>query len=260
MAPSEDIEDQLRDPTTPTPTPAPEWRQPLPSRRVRSTGPEPWYAIARRTALMPMRLWLNWRFEGWEYVEQDGPLLVACNHIGYIDSLTIANMLWYVNRRPRFLGKAEMFEQPGLGWALRRVRTIPVARGTGSTAPLEAARTALQRDETVVIYPEGTVTKREDGLPQRAKAGLGWLAITSNVPVTPIAGWGTQPIWQKSGPGSLRPGRPIWLKAGPPIDFSRYQGQEEDPRALRAVVDEMMERLTEMTAELKADYPERWTT
>ena len=230
----------------------------MPSRAVSRGRPEPWYQVARHIILPPLRLWFNWSFEGWEYVEQDGPLLVASNHIGYIDSIAIGNMLTYVDRKPRMLGKAEMFDEPGLGWAFRRLRHIPVARGTGSHAPLEEARRRLEAGDTIVVYPEGTVTQREDGLPQRAKAGLGWLAITSGVPVTPIAGWGTQAIWQKSGRGSLRPGRPIWFKAGPPIDFSRYQGQEHDVHALRAVTDEMMAALTELASDLKSRYPERW--
>ena len=235
-----------------------EERQTFPSRAVPPTGREPWYQVGRHLLLPPLRLWFNWRFEGWEHIEQDGPLLVASNHIGYIDSLAVANMLTYVDRKPRMLGKAEMFDEPGLGWAFRRFRHIPVQRGSGSTAPLEEARRRLEADETVVIYPEGTVTKREDGLPQRAKAGLGWLAITSGVPVTPIAGWGTQAIWQKSGPGNLRPGRPIWIKAGPPIDFSAYRGRQDDVAALREVTDQMMAALTGLVVDLKARYPQRW--
>ncbi|MEX0991420.1 MAG: lysophospholipid acyltransferase family protein [Actinomycetota bacterium] len=196
--------------------------------------------------------------EGFEHIPPTGPLLVAANHTGYIDSLVCANMLVKAGRRPRYLGKAEMFEEPILGWALRAIRQIPVHRGTGSKAPLEDAVAALHRGETVVMYPEGTVTRRSDGLPQRAKMGLAWLALASGVPVTPIAGWGTQEIWQKSGKGSLKLGRPLWLRAGPAMDFSAYAEKLDDVPTLRKVTDEIMDTLTDMTVDLKAHYPKRW--
>ncbi len=196
--------------------------------------------------------------EGFENIPPSGPLLVAANHTGYIDSLVCANMLVKAGRRPRYLGKAEMFEEPILGWGLRAIRQIPVHRGTGSKAPLEDAITALHNGEAVVMYPEGTVTKRPDGLPQRAKVGLAWLALASGMPVTPIAGWGTQAIWQKSGKGSLKLGRPLWLTAGPAMDFSGYADKVDDVPTLRKITDEIMDTLTDMTSDLKDRYPKRW--
>ena len=68
--------------------------------------------------------------------------------------------------------------------------------------------------EVVVIYPEGTVTTRPDGLPMGGKTGAVRLSLATGVPITPMASWGSAAVWQKSGPGSLKPRRPIWVKVG----------------------------------------------
>lgn len=185
-------------------------------------------------------------------------MLIACNHLGYLDSLAAANMLSHVGRHPRFLGKAELFDQRVLGSALRRLGQIPVYRGTGSHAPLDAAVEALEQGEAVVVYPEGTVTRREDWLPQKAKVGIAWLALRSGVPITPLASWGTQEIWQKTGVQSLKFRRPIVLEAGEALDFSDDADKLNDVHAMRRITDTVMGRLTEMVEVLRDDYPKDW--
>ena len=74
----------------------------------------------------------------------------------------------------------------------------------------------------------------------------------------PIAVWGSQHVWQRDGARSLTFGRPIWVKAGPPIDFSQFEGQQEDPQALRKVTDTVMDELTRLVNDLRARYPKRW--
>jgi len=111
---------------------------------------------------------------------------------------------------------------------------------------------------TLIVYPEGTVTTSADFSPMRGKTGIARLALTSEVPVLPIAVWGSQHVWQRDGARSLTFGRPIWVKAGPPVDFSQFEGQQEDPEALRKVTDTVMDELTRLVADLRARYPKRW--
>ena len=58
------------------------------------------------------------------------------------------------------------------------------------------------------------MTKNPDFLPMQAKTGTVRLSLMSGVPITPLASWGGQAVWQKSGRGSLKFGRPIWVKVG----------------------------------------------
>ncbi len=161
-------------------------------------------------------------------------------------------------RRPRFLAKNDLFEIPVVGRALRGAGQIPVSRGSGDQTPLLAARDALSRGEVVVVYPEGTVTKREDSLPMEGKTGAVRLSLASGIPITPLASWGSQAVWQKSGKGSLAFGRPIWVKAGEAIDLSSRAAEAGDRGAVSAMTAEVMAAVTDLVLDLRARYPSRW--
>jgi hypothetical protein len=73
-----------------------------------------------------------------------------------------------------------------------------------------------------------------------------------------MVSWGSAPVWQKSGPGSLKPGRPVWVAVGEPIDLSARRDELEDFEAVRGMTSDLMEVLTAMTIDLRDRYPERW--
>jgi 1-acyl-sn-glycerol-3-phosphate acyltransferase len=161
-------------------------------------------------------------------------------------------------RRPRFLAKDELFRIPLVGRAIAGAGQIRVNRGVGDRRPLHDAELALERGEVVAIYPEGTVTKREDHLPGAGKTGAVRLSLATGVPIVPLASWGSQDVWQKSGKGSLKFGRPVWVKAGPPIDLDARPGEIDDVAALREMTAQLMGVLTEMAVDLRDRYPARW--
>ncbi len=207
-----------------------------------------------------LRAWFRWRFEGLEMIPAQGPALIACNHASYLDPLVNAYAVVRAHRRPRFLAKADLFRAFGIRWAMKGTRQIPVARGTGDQSPLRNAEAALRAGEVVVIYPEGTVTRRADGLPMEGKTGTVRLAIATGVPIIPMVSWGSAPVWQKSGPGSLRPGRPVWVRAGSPIDVGSSGVNVEDHDGVRRLTEELMATLTEQVEALRATYPAAWST
>ena len=219
---------------------------------------EPWFSLAEGALRPPIALWFNWRFEGTEHIPPEGPLLVAANHISYFDPLAHGNMLVKAGRRPRFLAKKELFHNPFLGTVLSGAHQIPVERGSGSIAPVQSALDALRDGEAVVVYPEATVTKNEDFLPMAGKTGVARLALAAQVPVLPIAVWGSQHVWQRGGVRDLRFGRPIWLRAAAPMDFSEFDGQESDLAVLRKVTSTIMDELRHLAIELRSHYPSRW--
>ncbi len=185
-------------------------------------------------------------------------MLVACNHISYFDPLAQGYFLEKAHRRPRYLAKSELYDQ----WLLRRVlegtRQIPVHRGTGSRTPVEEAKRALSAGEAVMIYPEGTVTRNPDFTPMEAKTGIARLTLGTDVPVLPVAVWGSHHVWQRDGARSLKFGRPVWVKAGAPMDFSQYEEGRDDPAVLRVVTDHVMAELSRLVGDLRARYPKRW--
>jgi 1-acyl-sn-glycerol-3-phosphate acyltransferase len=220
---------------------------------------EPWYFVAKGVAIQPVRAWFSLRYEGLENIPSAGPAIVACNHISYLDPLTNAAAICKAGRRPRFMAKSDLFRIPAVGSVLRGVRQIPVERGGDPTSALRSAERAIDRGEIVVIYPEGTVTTRPDHLPMRGRSGAVRLALSTGVPITPLASWGSQAVWQKSGRGSLKLGRPISMRAGPAIDLSERRSGAGNVEALRAMTAEVMTVLTAMVEELRAAYPKRWS-
>ncbi len=220
---------------------------------------EPWYRVAEWSLRPPIALWFNWRFEGLEHITQQGPILVAGNHISYLDPLAHAYMLVKAGRRPRFLAKSELYENWFLRHFLEGARQIKVERGTGSLAPVEEAKRALGEGEAVIVYPEGTITRNLDFTPMEGKTGVARLTIESDVPVMPLAVWGSQHVWQRDGARSLKFGRPIWVKAGAPLDFSQYEGQRDDPTTYRKITETVMGELGRLVSDLRARYPKRWS-
>lgn len=216
---------------------------------------EPWYRAAVTLLKPPFKLWFNWRFDGLERVPAEGPLIVAGNHLSYLDPIAHAYFVVEAGRRPRFLAKKELFDNRLLAMLLRGTRQIPVERGTGDQAPLEEATRSLEAGEVVVIYPEGTsVTTNEDFSPGRGKTGAVRLAMRTGVPILPVATWGGQHVWRKEGLQSLSFGRPIWLRAGEPVRID-----DEDDANVRELTDALMRDLARLVAEMRDRYPPRWT-
>ncbi len=211
-------------------------------------------------SLPPARIWFNWRFEHLDRIPTVGPAIIACNHISYLDPWANALAVIKAGRRPRFLAKDELFDIAVVGTALRGAHQIPVRRRTGDPTPLLMAEEALRAGEVVVIYPEGTVTDRPDHLPMQGKTGTVRLSLATGVPITPLASWGSQAVWQKSGRGSLKFGRPVWVKAGPPLDLSARSGEAKDRDALVAMTAEVMAVITSHVEDLRSRYPKRWAS
>lgn len=180
-----------------------------------------------------------------------------CNHISYLDPLTNGDAVVRAGRRPRFLAKEDLFRVPIVGRALRGAGQIPVSRGARDRSSLDKAVAALGRGEVIVVYPEGTVTKREDGLPMEGKTGTVRLALQTGAPVIPMASWGSQAVWQKSGKGSLKLGRPIWTTVGEPLELPA--APEGEQPALRELTAQVMEVITRLVIDLRDRYPRRWT-
>jgi 1-acyl-sn-glycerol-3-phosphate acyltransferase len=220
---------------------------------------EPWFTLVHAALRPPIAAWFNWHFEGMEHIPREGPAVVAANHISYFDPIAHAYMLIRAGRKARYLAKSELFENPVLRTILSGAGQIPVERGSRSLAPLAAAMDALREGEVVVVYPEATITRDPDSLPMRGKTGTARLALDAEVPVIPLAIWGAQHIWQKTGVGDLRFGRPIWLKAGAPIDLSEYRSTKGELPTLRKATDLIMDEIRGLVLDLRERYPKRWS-
>jgi 1-acyl-sn-glycerol-3-phosphate acyltransferase len=178
--------------------------------------------------------------EGAENVPAEGPAILASNHLSYADWLFMPLTL---PRRVTFVAKAEYFTTPGIkGWFQKKFFSgagqVPIDRSGANAAEgaLSSARKILADGDLFGIYPEGT--RSHDGTLYRGKTGVARLALETKVPVIPVAVLGTDvvaPPGKKFGTFT-RPG----VRFGKPLDFSRYEGMENDRYILRSITDEIM--------------------
>ncbi len=191
--------------------------------------------------------------EGLANVPGTGPVILACNHLSFSDSIFTPLI---VKRRVTFVAKAEYFTGKGIkGWLMRQffsgTGTIPVDRSGGKAAQA-ALNTLLRvlRDGGVAgIYPEGT--RSPDGRLYRGKTGVARLALESGALVVPVALINTDRI-QPTGkliPKVMR----VRMRFGEPLDFSRYAGSRGDRFAERAITDEIMYELMTMSGRQYVD-------
>lgn len=220
---------------------------------------EPWYRAAELALVPPLQLWFNWRMEGLDRIPPEGAVIIAGNHLSYLDPLAHGLFVVRAGRRPRFLAKRELFDARVVGTVLRGAHQISVERGTGDRSPIDDAARAVEQGEVVVVYPEGTTTTtNEDFSPGRGKTGAVRLSIATGIPILPVATWGGQFVWRKSGRQSLAFGRPIWVAAGEPFEPTERSAGDAG-RALRASTEELMAELGRLVEDLRHRYPARWT-
>jgi len=165
-----------------------------------------------------VRMLFRVRVSGVEHVPARGPTLLAFNHVSSLDGPVLAIELGRRVKRPtRFLVAAEFFARRFHGWVLRTFDQIPIRRGEGDAAALDAALEALHDGSVVAIAPEGSVNPDPASL-QRIRGGFARLALPTGAPIVPVGIWGTQERWPRSGIRWWPPSRPtVAIAFGPPL-------------------------------------------
>jgi 1-acyl-sn-glycerol-3-phosphate acyltransferase len=213
------------------------------------------YRIVRAILVPLLRLGWRWRFVDLHKIPASGPVIIAANHISYFDPFGHVLCVNAAGRIQRVFAKAELFKNPITGFILRKARMIPVKRGSGEMGPVEAARTALNDGDVIVLYPEATLSSRPDLLPMQGKTGVARLALSTGIPVIPVAIWGSQWVIP---PGSRRLKgfrKLVMLKVGDPMRFDELIGRQDDPDTRRDVTDRVMKELERLVVDLQGLHP-----
>ncbi len=187
------------------------------------------------------------KVEGRNNVPATGAAIIASNHLSFCDSIFMPLM---VRRKLTFVAKQEYFTGKAIKGFLIRMffvgtGTIPVDRsgGRAAQAAIGTGLRVLREGRLFGIYPEGT--RSPDGRLYRGKTGVARLALESGAPVVPVVMLNSDEI---QPPGKVIPKvRRVRIRFGEPLDFTRYAGMAGDRFIERAVTDEVMYALMELS-------------
>ena len=142
--------------------------------------------LMRFLAWMLVHAFYRVRKVGLENIPDEGPCVIVCNHVSYVDAVVIAACV----RRPvRFIMDHRIFRAPLLSFIFRTMRTIPIASGRENRSlrdrALDEAAAALAAGEIVGIFPEGRLT--HTGELNAFRRGVREIVQKTPVPVVPMA-------------------------------------------------------------------------
>lgn len=153
------------------------------------------------------------KHDGMEHIPDEGPCMLVCNHVSYVDALLLAGAI----RRPvRFVMFKPIYDMPMLNYIFRTGKTIPIDSKVRNPAIYERAfvriREELEAGEVVCIFPEGKLT--DDGEVAEFRPGIEKIVADYPVPVVPMALSG---LWgsffsHKGGKALTRLPRRFWSR------------------------------------------------
>jgi 1-acyl-sn-glycerol-3-phosphate acyltransferase len=176
---------------------------------------------------------------GTEHVPRSGGVLLAVNHIGYVDFIYGGLAANPSGRKVRFMAKRELFDHKLTGPLMRSLHHIEVDRGAGIQS-MQTALEYLKAGEAVGIFPEATISRSFEL--KDFKSGAVRIAAEAGVPLVPVILWGTQRMMTKDHERDFSRGKTIAIRVAPPMHPTG-----EDPVAETAALQRVMAALLDET-------------
>ncbi len=184
------------------------------------------YGVCKFASWAYLRVFRRFRVVGLERVPAAGPLIVACNHVSYLDPPALGAAL---PRPVSYMAKIELFRIPVLGPLIRALGAFPVDRSRGDVAAIKAAVKVLQQGAVFGIFPEGGRNPEGSKQPQM---GVALLASLSGATVIPA---------YLSGTSGANRFAPVTVRFGEPVRFDPGQKARRDD--LAKWTNELMSRI-----------------
>jgi 1-acyl-sn-glycerol-3-phosphate acyltransferase len=186
------------------------------------------WGIGRIYMGWPARLFTRVRAYGLDRVPSSGGLVYAINHFHWIDIPIVGAIS---PRNVDFVAKIEATSFPGLGRFLEWHGTIGIRRGESDRDAVRKMRESARTGNVVGLFVEGT--RQRSGVPGQAQPGAAMVALQEDVPVQPVAVYGTQ-LWRigNFAPCSIAFGEPV-----------RFEGLQKGSRGYRDATAEIERRI-----------------
>ena len=237
-------------------------REPMAGRKARGPADgsysNAWRNVSKIVLRPGIRMMMRLDWRGQENLPADGAVILAANHLSYMDIFAVSLFADSARRYPVFLAKSSLFTIPVIGGIIGKLGQLPVYRGQADAALVlkQAADLAARNNACVIFYPEATVTRDPQQWPMVARTGVARLALERDIPVVPIAHWGAQRIlpYGKFVPKFL-PRKTVQIVAGPSVDLAEFAGQPLTNAVLRAATDKIMTDIAGLLGELRGQTP-----
>ena len=181
-----------------------------------------------------MKILYRVKVVGKENMPKKGPLILACNHTSYLDSVMAGFSIF--PRSAHYMGKKELFKIPIFKWLIIALGAFPVERGKADRSAIKKAIEILNNDGTLIMFPQGT---RKKDINDSVFDGTSYFAYKTGAPVLPVAIMGTDKIMPE---GKKIPRfKKITIKIGKP--FSIDKGDKE---AMEDLTKKIMQKIMEM--------------
>jgi 1-acyl-sn-glycerol-3-phosphate acyltransferase len=204
------------------------------------------YRIVRALLRVVVNPWLRVRSANAEVLDRPGPTILAPVHRSHLDSALIATQ---TQRRIRALGKESLFTTPGVSYLCAALGAIPVQRGKADRDALMAARSLLERGESMIVFPEGS--RGSGDRVAELFDGAAWLAARTGAVIVPIGVAGTEAALPP-GAKFLHRSR-VAIVAGDPLPPPRGpDGKRATRQQLRQLTAELAGRLQQTQDEAVA--------
>ena len=184
-----------------------------------------------------------------EAVSHNKPMIVAMNHINFLDVPIIVSHAYPVYMTG--LAKVETWKNPVFSYIFNTYKAIPIDRNGSFRDAFRKVREALTNGFFVIIAPEGT--RSSNGVLGQGKAGIIQLALECNTPVLPVVHYGGEHFWKnirrlKRTAICFKPGRPFLIKPNGTV------GKSVRTKILDEIMGQMARLLPE---ELRGNYADQ---
>jgi|SRR5579859_2881587 len=171
------------------------------------------YETCRTIVRLAVLLLVRLRVAGVQNVPKTGPVILVSNHLNWTDIPMIAVR---VMRRTHFMAKSELFQKAAFKWLVVGLSAFPVRRGEADRQAIKQAEEVLKAGQVLVIFPEGTRSRKR--VMKEGLAGVALIALRSGAPVVPVGIYGSE----KFKPWHIWPFRTrITLTYGKPFTLTR---------------------------------------
>lgn len=214
------------------------------------------FATVGRVASLPLRRgWLDVTYVGRENVPTSGPVVLAANHLAFIDSLLV---MYSLDRDVAFLGKADYLEHPVARHLFPATGMLPLDRsGRKARVTLNRAHEILSEGGVIGVHPEGT--RSRDGLLGPGHRGVAQMALRSDATVVPVALVGTdmvQPVGQRLPRYRGR----VEIHFGAPIGLGRWARARRSATSRAELTEEIMAAISALSGQPRREVFETPST